>query len=145
MYVICFHHIPNMSSHLLQNSSLYKSAITELSTSHLSQHAAQRLVIFVISKKHLQYLSIIYLSFFINNYRALQEPYPTFCFYINLLLFEACICYFSLFLKEKYISSLFQTKYVEKKFNLQLFFLPIISCVIKTMLMTQTFSQMKKS
>ena len=41
--------------------------------------------------------------------------------------FKACVRYFSLFLKEKCISSLFQTKYIEKKFNLQLFFLPIVS------------------
>ena len=40
---------------------------------------------------------------------------------------KACVCYFSLFLKEKCISSLFQTKYIENKFNLQLFFLPIVS------------------
>ena len=35
---------------------------------------------------------------------------------------KACIRYFSLFLKDKCTSSLFQTKYIEKKFNLQLFF-----------------------
>ena len=40
---------------------------------------------------------------------------------------KACVRYFSLFLKEKCISSLFRTKYIEKKFNLQLFFLPIVS------------------
>ena len=34
---------------------------------------------------------------------------------------------FSLFLKEKCISSLFRTNYIEKKFNLQLFFPPIVS------------------
>ena len=34
------------------------------------------------------------------------------------------IRYFSLFSKEKCISLLFQTKYIEKKFNLLLFFLP---------------------
>ena len=42
-------------------------------------------------------------------------------------IFKACVHYFSLFLKEKCISSLFQTKYIEKKFNLQLFFLFIVS------------------
>ena len=39
-------------------------------------------------------------------------------------------CLFSLcplFLKDKCISSLFRTKYIEKKFNLQLFFLPTVS------------------
>ena len=35
---------------------------------------------------------------------------------------KACVRYFSLFLKEKCISSLFRTKHIEKKFNLQLFF-----------------------
>ena len=40
---------------------------------------------------------------------------------------KACGRYFSLFLKDKCISSLFQTKYIEKKFNLQLLFLPIVS------------------
>ena len=39
---------------------------------------------------------------------------------------KACIHYFSLFLKEKYISLLFRTKYIEKKFNLQLFFRLIV-------------------
>ena len=39
--------------------------------------------------------------------------------------FKACVCYFLLFLKDKY--SLFRTKYIEKKFNLQLFFLPTVS------------------
>ena len=41
--------------------------------------------------------------------------------------FKACVHYFSLFLKDKYISSLVWTKYVEKKFKLQLFFLPTVS------------------
>ena len=35
------------------------------------------------------------------------------------------VCYFSLFLKEECISSLFWTKYIEKKFNLQFFFFPL--------------------
>ena len=39
---------------------------------------------------------------------------------------KAFIRYFSLFLKEKCISSSFRTKYIEKKFNLQLFFLPSV-------------------
>ena len=38
-------------------------------------------------------------------------------------IFKACVRYFSLFLKENCISSLFQTKYIERKSNLQLFFL----------------------
>ena len=41
--------------------------------------------------------------------------------------FKACVRYFSLFLKEQYVSWLFRTKYFEKKFNLQLFYLPIVS------------------
>ena len=40
---------------------------------------------------------------------------------------KACVRYFSLFSKDKCISSLFQTKYIEKKFNLQLYFLPTVS------------------
>ena len=46
---------------------------------------------------------------------------------INLRLFKACVCYFSLFLKDKCISSLFQMQYIEKNFNLQLFFLATVS------------------
>ena len=38
-----------------------------------------------------------------------------------------CVRYFLLFLKEQYVSWLFQTKCVEKKFNLQLFHLPTVS------------------
>ena len=41
--------------------------------------------------------------------------------------FKACVRYFSLFLKDKCIFSLFQTKYIEKKCNLQLFFRPTVS------------------
>ena len=41
--------------------------------------------------------------------------------------FKACVRYFSLFLKEHGASWLFRTKYFEKKFNLQWFYLPIIS------------------
>ena len=40
---------------------------------------------------------------------------------------KACVRYFSLFLKDKRISLLFRTKYIEKKFTLQLFFLPTVS------------------
>ena len=43
------------------------------------------------------------------------------------LTFKACVRYFSLFLKDKCISLLVQTKYIEKKFTLQLFFLPTVS------------------
>ena len=43
------------------------------------------------------------------------------------ILVKACVRYFSLFLKAKCISSIFRTKYIENKFNLELFFLPIVS------------------
>ena len=43
------------------------------------------------------------------------------------LTFKACVRYFSLFLKDKCIPSLFRMKYIEKKFNLQLFFLSTVS------------------
>ena len=84
--------------------------------------------------------------------------------------FKACVRYFSLFLKDNCISSSFRTKYIEKKFNLQLFFLPNVhehlfcpglplatrlletSClekitvfVIKTMLVTLPLVQMNKA
>ena len=42
-----------------------------------------------------------------------------------LSFFKACVRYFSLFLKDKCISSLFRTKYIENKFNLQLCFFPL--------------------
>ena len=85
-------------------------------------------------------------------------------------MFKACVRYFSLFLKDKCISSSFRTKYIEKKFNLQLFFLPsvhehlfspglpratrlletswlekITVCVIETMLVTLPLVQMNKA
>ena len=56
-----------------------------------------------------------------------------FLIYINDLpdsltcILKACVHYFSLFLKHKCISSLVQTKYIEKKINLQSFFLPTVS------------------
>ena len=56
-----------------------------------------------------------------------------FLIYINDLpdsltcILKACVHYFSLFLKDKCISLLVQTKYIEKKINLQLFFLPTVS------------------
>ena len=40
---------------------------------------------------------------------------------------KACVRYFLLFLKDKCISLLVRTKYSQKKFNLQLFFLPTVS------------------
>ena len=40
---------------------------------------------------------------------------------------KACVRYFSLLLKEQYVSWLFQTKYFETKFNLQLLYLPTAS------------------
>ena len=40
---------------------------------------------------------------------------------------KTCVRYFSLFSKEQYVSGLFRTKYFEKKFNLQLLYLPIVS------------------
>ena len=45
----------------------------------------------------------------------------------NIFRLKACVRYFSLFLKEQYVSWLFQTKYFEIKFNLQLLYLPIVS------------------
>ena len=41
---------------------------------------------------------------------------------VELQSLKACVCYFSLFLKEQCVSWLFRTKYFEKKFNLQLFY-----------------------
>ena len=40
---------------------------------------------------------------------------------------KACVRYFSLFLKEQYVSWLFRTKYFEIKSNLQLLYFPIVS------------------
>ena len=40
--------------------------------------------------------------------------------------FKACVRYFSLFLKEQYVSWLFRMKYFETKFNLQLLYLPVV-------------------
>ena len=40
---------------------------------------------------------------------------------------KACVRFFSLFLKDKCISSLLRMKYIEKTFNLKLFFLSTIS------------------
>ena len=84
-----------------------------------------------------------------------------------LVSFKACVHYFSLFLKDRCISLLFRTKYIEKKFNLHLLSLPtvlwalipfkatrlletscldkITVCVIETMVMTLPLVQMKKA
>ena len=85
--------------------------------------------------------------------------------------FKACVSYFSLFLKDKCISSLFRTKYIEKKFNkFSCFFFPLFHehlfspglpratrlletsclekitvCVIETMLVTLPLVQMNKA
>ena len=37
------------------------------------------------------------------------------------LYLKACVCYFSLFFKDKCISLLFRMKYIKKKFNLVVF------------------------
>ena len=84
-------------------------------------------------------------------------------------VFKACDLYFSLFLKEQWASWLIRTKYLEKKFSLQLFYLPIVShlfspklprathllktscfekitvCVIETMLVMLPLVQMTKA
>ena len=49
------------------------------------------------------------------------------CGYRNNCFLKAYVRYFSLFLKDKCFSSLVRTKYIEKKFTLQLFFLPTVS------------------
>ena len=83
----------------------------------------------------------------------------------GLSILKACVCYFSLFLKDKCISSLFRTKYIENKFNLVVFsshlFSPglpratrlletsclekITVCVIETMLVMLPLVQMNKA
>ena len=75
----------------------------------------------------------------INFFSATLNPITYFNFYhsalvkivlcsweVDIGIFKTCVRYFSLFLKDKCIYSLFRTKYVEKKFNLQLFFLPTV-------------------
>ena len=103
-------------------------------------------------------------KFFTRSKHCLFKPVAIFNIFI------ACVRYFSLFLKDKCISSLFRTKYIEKKFNLQLFFLPTVHkhlfspglpratrlletscleritvCVIETMLVTLPLVQMNKA
>ena len=63
----------------------------------------------------------IILQISLSPTKGVQQHSPTKC------VFKACVRYFSLFLKDKCISSLFRTKYIENKFNLQLFFLPTVS------------------
>ena len=53
--------------------------------------------------------------------------HANFFFFFEESLFKAFVHYFSLFLKEQYVSWLFRTKYFEIKFNLQLLYLPIVS------------------
>ena len=85
----------------------------------------------------------------------------SFSFDRNFLLLKACARYFSLFLKEKCMSSLFRTKYIQKNLTYSCFFFPSLHehsfslelprparllktscfekttvCVIETMLMT---------
>ena len=48
-------------------------------------------------------------------------------------IFQPCVGYFSLLLKEQCVSWLFWTKYFKKKFNLQLFYLPT---VLQTLLLS---------
>ena len=92
----------------------------------------------VVSSKH------IFLSFNPTNHLLIKGtntyisffPYENHCkcykklvsiLWPMLFTLKACVRYFLLFLKDKCISSLVRTKYIEKKFNLQLFFLPTVS------------------
>ena len=61
--------------------------------------------------------------------KCLKESCFPVCWKVSSVVpvFKACVHYFSLFLKEQYVSWLFQTKYFEIKFNLQLLYLPNIS------------------
>ena len=99
-----------------------------------------------------------------------QFPYHLVLTKRACVTFKACVCYFPLFLKGKCISSLFWRKYIEKKFNLQLFCSPLFRenlfspglphatrlleisclekitlCVIETMLLTLSLVQMNKA
>ena len=135
----------------------------------------------VVSSKH------IFLSFNPANHLLIKGtntyisffPYENHCkcykklvsiLWPMLFTLKACVRYFLLFLKDKCISSLFRTKYIEKKFNLQLFFFPLFHehlfspglpratrlletsclekitvCVIETMLVTLPLVQMNKA
>ena len=81
---------------------------------------------FPFEKNHYRTFIYFWLNFHESAIRIFTFVLFSFSSDVNQM-FKACVCHFSLFLKEKYISSLFQTKYIEKKFNLQLFFLPIVS------------------
>ena len=48
-------------------------------------------------------------------------------FLSQMALLKACVHYFSLFLKEQCASCSFRAKYFEKKYNLQLLYLPTVS------------------
>ena len=99
-----------------------------------------------------------------------QFPYHLVSTKRACVTFTACVRYFPLFLKGKCISSLFWRKYIEKKFNLQLFCSPLFRenlfslglpratrlletsclekitvCVIETMLVTLPLVQMNKA
>ena len=101
---------------------------------------------------------------------VLKACFCYFPFIHQLIALKACVCYFSQFLKGRCISSLFWTKYIEKKFDLQLFFPPLFHkhlfspglprdtrlletsclekvtvCVIETMLVTLPLVQMNKA
>ena len=86
----------------------------------------------VVSSKH------IFLSFNPTNHLLIKGtntyisffPYENHCkcykklvsiLWPMLFTLKACVRYFLLFLKDKCISSLFRTKYIEKKFNLVVF------------------------
>ena len=60
---------------------------------------------------------------------SLDDWWCTWCVFYNtdIVKVKACVCYFSLALKDKCISFLIRTKYIEKKFTLLLFFLPTVS------------------
>ena len=63
----------------------------------------------------------------LSLFERLKQPHLKMKNIFEIEMLKACVRYFSLFLKDKCISSLFRTKYIEKKFNLQLFFLPTVS------------------
>ena len=101
---------------------------------------------------------------------VLSEQWKYWNYVWNIFKVKASVRYFSLFLKDKCISSLFRTKYIEKKFTLHLFFFPLFHedlispglpratrlletsclekitvCVIETMLVTLPLVQMNKA
>ena len=66
-------------------------------------------------------------EFFLDRISPYLGWIRRFTHYLWRINFKACVCYFSLFLKEQCFSWFFQTKYFEKKLNFQLFYLPTIS------------------